>query len=59
MKPEIVTDQQILSEITEYVYANYKSYKNKNLIIKESDNLFLILHHENGSPLFLGKGILK
>jgi len=59
MKPEIVTDQHVIEEITEYVYNNYKSYKDKKLIIKESGNCFLILHNKDGSPLFLGKGILK
>jgi len=46
-------------KITEYVYKNYKSYKNKQLIIRELDNCFHILKHEDGSPLILGKKIIN
>ncbi len=45
--------------ITEYVYKNYKSYKDKQLIIREYDKCFHILKHEDGSPLILGKGIIN
>jgi hypothetical protein len=45
--------------ITEYVYKNYKSYKDKQLIIKEKKNCFHIVTHEDSSPLILGKKIIN
>jgi len=50
----------IIEEVTAYVYANYKSLKDKKLIISESENgrCFLINSHKDGSPLILSKGIL-
>ena len=45
--------------ITEYVYKNYKQYKDKPLIIRELDNCFHVLKHEDGSPLILGKSIIN
>jgi hypothetical protein len=52
-------DEKIIKQITEYVYTNYKLYKDKQLIIKKLNNCFHILTHEDSSPLILGKGILK
>ena len=46
-------------QITEYVYKNYQSFKDNPLTIKEYDNCFHILKHKDGSPLILGKKILK
>jgi len=51
--------EEIKQQITEYVYKNYKSYKDKQLIIRELSNCFHILKHEDSSPLILGKGIIK
>tara|TARA_R110002050_G_scaffold239569_1_gene375712 strand:+ start:145 stop:306 length:162 start_codon:yes stop_codon:yes gene_type:complete len=48
-----------IQQITKYVYKNYKTYKDKPLIIKELDNCIHVLIHEDGSPLILGKSILK
>lgn len=45
--------------ITEYVYKNYKTYRDKQLIINESDKCYHILLHKDASPLILSKGILK
>ena len=45
--------------ITEYVYKNYKTYRDKKLIINEFDKCYHILLHKDASPLILGKGILK
>ena len=53
-----MTDE-IIQQVTEYVYANYKSYKDKQLIIREKENSFHIAIHEDASPLILGKGILN
>ena len=52
-------DENIRKQVTEYVYKNYKFYKDKQLIIKEYDNCFHILIHQDGSPLLLGKSIFK
>ena len=52
-------EDNIKKQITEYVYTNYKLLKGKQLIIREFDNCFHILTHEDSSPLILGKGILK
>jgi len=52
-------DEETKKQITEYVYKNYKHYKDKQLIIKELDNCFHILKHEDGSPLILGKSIIN
>jgi hypothetical protein len=51
--------EEDIEKITEYVYKNYKWLKNKNLIIIEKKNCFHITAHEDGSPLILGKGIVK
>ena len=52
-------DENIRKQITEYVYKNYKLYKNKQLIIREYDKCFHVLTHKDGSPLILGKGIVN
>ena len=52
-------NEETIKQITEYVYKNYKSYKDKQLIIKEYDNYFHILIHIDSSPLILGKTILN
>ena len=52
-------NEETKQQITEYVYKNYKEYKNKQLIIRELDNCFHILKHEDGSPLILGKSIIN
>ena len=45
--------------VTEYVYKNYKTYTDKQLIIRELDNCFHVLKHEDSSPLILGKKIIN
>ena len=52
-------NEETKSQVIEQVYNNYKSYKNKELIVKEFDNCFHILTHKDSSPLLLGKGIIK
>jgi len=49
----------IKQQIEEYVYKNYKSYKNKTLIIKDFGSHYRVLKHITGSPLILGKGIVN
>jgi len=50
-------NEETIKQVTEYVYKNYKLYKDKQLIIREFDNCFHILKHEDSSPLILGKKI--
>ena len=52
-------EDNIKQQITEYVYKNYKSYKDKQLIIREKKNCFHIVTHEDASPLILGKKIIN
>jgi len=52
-------NEETKQQVTEYVYKNYKQYKDKPLIIRELDNCFHVLKHEDGSPLILGKGIVN
>lgn len=59
MSEEIKVSEEHKKTITEYVYKNYRTYKDKELIIRELGNCFHILKHEDGSPLILGKGIIK
>ena len=51
--------KDISEQVREYVYNNYKTYKNKDLIITEHTNHFSIRRHKDESPLVLGKGILS
>jgi len=52
-------NEETIKQVTEYVYKNYKLYKNKQLIIKEFDNCFHVLIHKDSSPLILGKKIIN
>ena len=52
-------NEETIKQITEYVYKNYKLYKNKQLIIKEFNSCFHVLIHEDSSPLILGKKIIN
>ena len=47
-----------IDKIKEYVYNNYKSYKGKQLVIKEFESHFRIYKHKDGAPLILGKSIV-
>ena len=48
----------MIEEVTEYVYKNYKTYKDKPLIIEEFGSFFTIKRNKDESPLILSKGIL-
>jgi len=52
-------NEDIIKSIEEYVYKNYKSYKDKELIIRDFGNHYRVLKHITGSPLILGKGIVN
>ena len=55
----IDVEPEVAEKVTEYVYKNYKNYRDKPLIIKDRGSHFTILKHINAGPLFLGKGIIK
>lgn len=48
-----------IQSVEEYVYKNYPTHTNKNLIIKDKESHFQILLHKDGSPLILSKQILN
>tara|TARA_R110000772_G_scaffold196429_1_gene307197 strand:- start:319 stop:498 length:180 start_codon:yes stop_codon:yes gene_type:complete len=52
-------NNNVVDQVTEYVYTNYKSYVGKELIIKDMDSHFRIYKHKDSSPLILGKTILN
>ena len=47
-------NKQIEEQVTEYVYKNYPTYKDKQLIINELGNHFKVYKHKDASPLVLG-----
>ena len=52
-------NEDVIKSIEEYVYKNYKSYKGKELVIRDFGSHYRIYKHETGSPLILGKGIVN
>ena len=56
-KGEDVTPE-VAEKVTEYIYTNYKEYKDKPLLIKDKGSHFTILRNINEGPLFLGKKII-
>jgi hypothetical protein len=54
-------DSKVEQKVIDYVTKNYKNTygKCKELIIEETDTLFKVLTHKDGSPLMLGKSILN
>ena len=52
-------NEKIIDQVKEYVYSNYKAYKDKELMINEYDNHFSVRKHKDGAPLVLGKSIIK
>jgi len=47
-----------MDKVKEYVYNNYKSYKDLPLIIEEFDSHYTVKLHKDGSCLILGKSIV-
>ncbi len=54
-------EQSVEKKVEEYVRTNYKNTygKSVNIFIEETDTVFRITNHVDGSPLILGKGILN
>ena len=51
--------KEVSEQVQEYVYKNYKSYKDKTLIITEHTYHFSVRRDKDESALVLGKGILN
>jgi hypothetical protein len=45
-------------KVTAYVYANYKDYADKEIVIEDKGNIIAVKKHKNGTILFLNKQIL-
>lgn len=56
-KGQEVSDD-IKNKLTEYVYKNYESYKNKNLIIRDKGTHYTIMNNPTGGYLFLSKDVV-
>ena len=50
---------EVMQLVEKYVYENYPTYKEKQLIIKEQDSHFKVYRHKDGSPLILSKEIIN
>ena len=46
-----------MEQVQEYVYNNYKTYKDKTLIIVEHDLFYTVRVKEDESPLILSKDV--
>jgi len=58
MSTEEMRQEEVTNKVTEYVNANYRTLKGKELKIVEADNCFKVYSHKDGGPLILGKRIL-
>jgi hypothetical protein len=47
-----------MEKVEQYVYDNYKSYKDIPLIIEEYDTHYTVKAHKDGSCLVLSKSIV-
>jgi len=54
-------EQSVEKKVEEYVRTNYKNTygKSEQIFVEETDTVFRITNHIDGSPLILGKGILN
>ncbi len=53
--------QSVEKQVEEYVRTNYKNMygKSEQIFVEETDTVFRITNHKDGSPLILSKGILN
>lgn len=49
---------EIEAKVQAYVWAKYKSFEGKTLIIKDLGHCYSISKHKDCGPLFLGKDII-
>jgi hypothetical protein len=47
-----------MEQVKEYVYNNYKTYKDKTLIIEDCDSHWTVKRHKDESPLILSKDVV-
>ena len=47
-----------MEQIQNYVYENYKSYKDKKLLIEEFDSHWTVKRNRDESPLILSKQVV-
>lgn len=47
-----------MEKVEQYVYTNYKSYKDLPLIIEEFDSHYTVKLHKDESSLILGKSVV-
>lgn len=52
-------NKEVTEQVKEYVYKNYRAYKNRELMITEHTNHFSVRRHKDEAPLVLGKTILN
>ena len=45
-------------QVKEYVWANYKTYKDKTLIIEDCDSHWTVKRNRDESPLILSKEVV-
>ena len=45
-------------QVKEFVYENYKSYKDKTLLIQEFDSHWTVRVNKDESPLILSKNVV-
>ena len=52
--------KEVEEKVVDYVNKYYKKmFEKVTPIVRQSENVFMVLTHKDGSPLFLGKGILN
>ena len=56
-KGQEVSDD-VKKRLTEYIYSNYKTYKDKTLIIRDKGTHYTIMNNPTGGYLFLSKDVI-
>ena len=56
-KGQEVSDD-VKKKLTEYIYSNYKTYKDKPLIIRDKGTHYTIMNNPTGGYLFLSKDVI-
>ena len=56
-KGQEVSDD-VKKKLTEYIYSNYKTYKDKTLIIRDKGTHYTIMNNPTGGYLFLSKDVI-
>lgn len=54
----VEVSDDIKNKLTEYVYKNYASYKDKTLIIRDKGTHYTIMNNPTGGYLFLSKTVV-